>query len=232
MKKEKHENEIVKTKKKFSFKEYINNFLNFFKENLLKYFKIFVITSLIIIPVGIKAINGIDFEKIPAGDVVSFKLFINNIEALYITVLSGIVPYMYVPVVGFLAFIYSDVVNFVYVISTYGYLKGIVISFLPLIISVFDISMISAIGIYICKRITVKYKLSDIKHMNSLNFKISMYETLGKKNKVKEYKKKKEGKISKLEKNNKKLNYIQIGNTLIIVTILEFISFLIKKIFI
>ena len=148
-----------------------------------------------------------------------FSEYGSKISVLAITAFAGIVPYMYAPIIGFFGSVINEVTTLAYAIKGYGYLGGILAGIIPMILN-----------IIICKSITVGYRISSTKNMNFMNFRIRLYEALGKQNKVEELTKKRDEKIDKLESKKEKINYLQILNVAIVVCIIQFVSTLIQHI--
>ena len=219
-------------KEKCSFKKYLKGFLTFLRDNLEKRIGILLIISLLLIAIELKLVLSVTSIGVEIEKVGLFKNYLSNAQVIFITALAGIVPYMYAPVVGFIGYIYTDAYKFALNIINMGYLKGISLGIVPLILNTIVICIVTALGIYICKKITVGYKISNVKNMNFLNFRIRVYEVIGKEDKVKEYTKKRDEKIAKLESKKEKLNYLQIANTLLLSLIIQFISAVIERILI
>jgi len=231
---------VIKNKKerssKFNFKSYIKDFILFVDKKMLKTIGALVVVSILLISLSIQPmIAGAKLDECEGAcrdGITIFSEYGNKIQVLFVTALAGMVPYLYAPIVGFVASLMSEVSNIAYIIKGYGYFAGITMGIIPLLINVLVICIVTAIGIYICRTVMVGYKISNIKNMNATNFKIKLYEAMRKTDKVKELTKKKEEKLKKLQDKKEKINYIQILNTAIIVCILQFISVLIQHILI
>lgn len=217
-------------KEKFSFRNYLKSFLIFIRDNMEKTFGILLIISLLLIAIELKLFLSVTGEVVETQKVGLFKSFLDDAQIIIITAFAGIVPYMYAPVVGYFGYLYTDSAKFALNIQTLGYLKGISLGIVPLILNTIVICIVTSLGIYICKKITVGYKISNVKNMNFLNFRIRVYEVMGKEDKVKEYTKKRDDKIAKLESKKEKLNFLQIANTLALCLIIQFISTVIERV--
>ena len=229
----KQQNEEKKNKK-FNFKNYIKEFLVFADKNLIKVTGILTLISIVIIALSIKTItNAISMEECEGAcrdGITLFSSYYSKIQVLFVIAFAGIVPYMYAPYVGFAVGILSEVYSLAYIIKGYGALLGIGIGIVPLILNVLIICLITSLGVYICRTLTVGYKISNLKNMNFNNFKIELYKSLNKKDKVEQLTKQKENKLNKLENKKDKLKYLQILNTAIVVCVLQFVSVLIQEI--
>lgn len=234
MKREKKQQvQNTKTKKNgFSLKTYLREFLVFISKNLIKPTGVLFVVAVILIALGIKPVIDVTMAQDCAGSCVDemalFFEYSSRLQVLLVIAFAGIVPYMYAPVFGFVVSIIAEVSVFAYVIKGYGYMKGIAFGIIPLILNVIIVCIITALGIYICKSVTTGYRLSNAKSMNAMNFKIKIYESLNKEEKVKELTKKRDAKINKLKQQKEKINYLQILNTSIVVCIIQFISVIIQ----
>ena len=83
---------------------------------------------------------------------------------------------------------------------------------------------------YICKTVTIGYRISSMKHMNFTNFMLRWYEVTKNENKQKQLEKKKEKKLKSLEAKYKKVDYFQVINITVILVVLEIIVALLKMI--
>ena len=236
MRKSKENIQVVNNKKKFSIKTYIREFILFFYNKLFKCTGILFVIAVLLMAISIRIINPAvttsDYDGLNPNTISLFGDYIERLKILVVIIVSGIVPYMYAPVVGYVCCLMDEMMNISYRIKEYGILVGVGASVIPLIINVIIISIITALGIYICRTITVSYRISNVKNMNYTNFRIKLYELVNKQDKVKALTKKREEKINKLTAKKEKIAYIQILNIAIIVCILQFVSVLIQHIFI
>lgn len=227
-------NKKIEKRKKVTVKTYLRDFLLFVDKNMLKTIGILMIVAVLIIALSIKpavtAVLAEECEGACRDGITLMSDYWSKIQVLLVTGVAGIVPYMFAPVVGFIGYILSEVGTFAYVIKGYGYGVGLLIEIVPIIINILTISIVTALGIYICRLVTVSYRMSNVKNMNLLNFRIRLYETLQKEAKVKELTAKKEKKLEKLESQKQKINYLQILNLTVVVCVLQFISVLIQQI--
>lgn len=237
MKKVKEEQvKIFSRFKDMTFKSYIKETLEFFNNNLKKIFIILSIISLLIILLGItSAISLIRNEAIDVTTITDFTFgqqYFNNIKTIAIIVFSGIVPYMYVPIVGTIAGTSTELITLAYLIVKKGYILACIMYILPMLITVCIINMATALGIYICKSITLGYKLDNMKHMNSINFKLELYKLTKKEDKKKQLEKKKNQKIKVLEDKHNKIDYFHVINITIILFLLQLIASILRVVII
>ena len=221
-------------KKKSGIKTYIRNFLLFVDKNLMKKIGILCIVALVVVAICIGFVIKITMASECEGVCSDGGTIISNywsyFKLLGISVISGIVPYIYLPAVAFLACVMQELSNFAYVIKGYGYALGTGLGIIPLILNILVAAIVAALGIYICRNITIGYRITNLKNMNVTNFKIKTYEIFGKKEKAEKLINTRNSKIEALEAKKEKLNLLQILNVSIVVCILQFISVLIQQI--
>lgn len=215
-------------------KSYLKETNEFFKTHLKKPFITLSIIALLVIVIGLQS----SVSLVQTGDLgettlknLTFKdSFVSNVQILLVIVLAGIVPYMYVPGIGALAYVCNELMTIAYLIVNVGYLKAILTYILPLIINICIANLAASLGIYICKTITNSYKLSNMKHMNSTNFMIELYNIIKNDKKKQNLEDKKNKKLKALESKNKKVDYFELFNVGIILVVLQIIASLISSI--
>ena len=220
--------------KKFDGKAYLKDFYTFSTTHLLKTTGILVIIAIIFIAITINPIVNLvslDECKGPCTDETAFfSEYFSKIQELFIVAFSGIVPYMYIPFISIPTGALGEIYSIAYIIKDYGTLIGIAIGIIPLLLNVITLSITVALGAYICKTVTIGYRLSNLKNMNFLDFKIELYKLFGKKDKIKVLENKKQEKLNKLKSKKQKIKYLQILNTAVVICILQFISVFIQDI--
>lgn len=225
-----------KTKKKIKLEEYAKQFLSFFNEKLMKkfvvlFFVMIFFSAITIVPI-IKQIiqnrtgTGV-IEKVTLWGLMKDKILI-----IVITAISGVVPYMYIPVLACLGYMYQVVIEMAYIILDKGYFLGSILSLIPYVINVISISLVGAIGIYLCKINTNKFRSGQQRNMNWNIFVLNIYQITGNKEKEKKIQKKIEEKEKKLESREVKIDYKQVLNVCIICIILQLVSSFIEYIII
>jgi len=230
----KGEEKETKNVKKFSLKSYIRDFLIFVDKKLLKTTGILLVISILLIAISlsttIAAILPQECEGTCNDSATILSSFGSQMQLLFIIALAGVVPYIYAPIVGFIGYVLQEVSKLAYTIKGYGYLAGIGLGIVPLIINVLVICVITALAIYICNNITIGYRISSLKNMNMLNFRIKIYEVIKKDSKIEQLTKKRDDKIAKLQAKKEKINYLQVLNVFFVISIVQFISVLIQEI--
>ena len=234
MEKEKQQREKSTKKNKLKIKEYLRDFLLFIDKNVWKTMRILMVITVLLIAISIKSLTDytslLECEGSCLDKATVWSDYGSNISVLLVTLAAGLVPYIYVPIVGFVGYITQELTGITVIIKELGVLKGLVVGIIPLLLNLIIICLITAVAIYICKSRTTSYRISNMQNMNFTNFRISLYESLGKKEKVQALVKKKEEKLNKLQAKKEKLNYLQILNVIIVAGILEFIAVAIQHI--
>lgn len=239
MEKEKIETNKKKDNKKgnkFSFKTYLRDFLLFVDKKIIKTTGILFVVGIVLIAISIQpmlsSVVTAECEGACMDGITLMSDYTSKLKILLFAAVAGIVPYVYISVVCFAAYILTEVANLAYIIKGYGYLAGIGVGIVPLILNVLIVCIVTALGIYLCRTVTVGYRISSLNNMNFTNFKIRFYEVLGKKDKVETLTKTKEDKLNKLKDKKEKIYYIQILNIAIVVCLIQFLSVLLLHILI
>lgn len=225
-----------KVNKKITVKGYIKDFFKFFNTNLIKTTKILLLVAVLLVALSIVSfVNSVALQDCVGtcrdGSTIGSE-FISKVNVILITLVAGIVPYIYLSVLGFLGYVLKEVYVLAFVIKGHGYFLGTILGIIPLILNIICISLITAAAIYICKTVTVGYRISNLSNMNLLNFKIKFYQILGNEEKQKLLANKKDKKMETLKGKKEKINYIQLLNISVIVALLQFVSVIIQEILI
>ena len=212
---------ILESLKGMTLKTYIKSTWTFIKENLIKVIGIVLVITLIA-TAGLlikPAVLKMDIANVTFG-----TNYIEAIKIIVIMVVSGIAPYIYAPVIGVVYTIYLEVICMANLIIEVGYIKGIFMYIIPFVLNVLVAAVVSAVGIYICRNITLGYKIKDVKATNSMDLRISIYEAAKKVDKKKKLEKERKDKISKLESKKKELDLFQIINVTAILCVVELLA--------
>ncbi len=216
---------ILNSTKDLTLKTYIKSTFTFVKDNLFKIvciimaLAIFGMASLLINPESLKA----NMANITFG-----HTYVETIKVIVIVVLSGIAPYLYAPIIGIAYTIFLECMYMANLILKVGYFKGIFIYIVPFILNVLIMAIAGAIGIYICKNITLGHRITNIKATNSMDLRMSIYEAAKKIDKKNAIDKKRKDKIAKLESKKQELDLFQIINVTVILCVLQLGATLIK----
>ncbi len=223
MKKERKEEKSFKElfKERFSgmtFKSYLKETYVFVKDNLLK-------TTLIILVIALFSVGSVLYSpasfKYDKPDVTFMKDWIERIQVFAIIAFAGIVPYMYIPVVGLAAGISTECMYFANYVLNVGRMKGTLVYIAPLLLNLLFLAISTAIGFYICRNATISQRISSVKSKNTMDLKMSIFEATNKKDKVKAIEKKRKEKIKELENKKQKLDLFQIVNVTVIISVIQ-----------
>lgn len=209
-----------------TFQSYIKSTYTFIKNNLSKMVCIMMvlallgIASLLINPESLKA----DMTNVTFG-----HTYFETIKVIAIVVLSGIAPYLYAPIIGIGYTIFLECMYMANLVLKMGYIKGIAIYIVPFMLNVLIMAIASAIGIYMCKNITLGHRITNIKTTNSMDLRMSIYEAAKKIDKKNAIDKKRKDKIAKLESKKQELDLFQIINVTVILCVVQLGASLIKS---
>ena len=214
---------------------YISCFVNFFNKELKKktiiFACIFIIFSLVILFPLMKLVIQQECINFCMDENITYKLIAKDkVLITLITVVAGVVPYVYIPVISGIGYMYQITVEFSHIIAQNGYFIGTIELLIPYILNVISISIVTSLGIYLCKINTYKYILVQQRNMNWNTFKIELYKITGKKEKKALVEKKIKEKEEKMASKDKKIDYKQVLNTSLLCLILQLISSLIEYI--
>ena len=238
-------NEMESNKKevnKVDFKYVIKDYFKFYKTNLMKKHVIIYIICLAVffffIATFISRINSTpniaelaeNAKKISENSEGIFLLILKKkIPLLFMIVFAGIVPYLFVPVMGIGASYYLALD----IVTNFNVLTG-KSSVIPMcvgaIIQLIAVSLCVASGIKYTLISTRRWRYSRNQDYSMLDFKMRLYEATNNKSKLKKATKKKEEKAVRNEKNNVKVPYLHLLISLLISFLIIAIGTLIAKI--
>ena len=209
--------------------------VKFFNENLKKKTLIlFIIFAIICVVFLIPVVNEIK-QTITTESTLQIHLwnFIKDkLFMLLITLVAGIVPYMYIALIGGMGYIYQALVEYGYIIVDKGYFVGLLIVIVPLILNLICISLATALGMYLCKVNTNKFKLGQQRNMNWSRFRLEFARVTRNEEKENKIQKKLDEKEAKLESMDIIIKYKDVVTLFVIICILQLISSLIEGLFI
>lgn len=222
--------------KSMTIKKFFKSIYDFYNQNLKKTFLILLAISVVLIILGVPTVVQIlkasgETEEI-INDVSFINVYSTNLQIVFFIVLAGIVPYIYVPIVGVFAGIILEISKFAVLIVDKGYLMATAIYLVPMLLNICIISIAVSLGIYMSKTVTAKYRLTNVKSMNLTKFRIDLYDMLKKEDKKEALEKKREQKIAALEKKNRKLDYFNIISITVMLFVLQIIASLFEFIII
>lgn len=230
----------VKTKKNVENKKVkpiinLKDTVKFFNENLKKkavvLFIIFITLSVIFL---IPLVN--ELKQVPELNnelnISLFNFIKDKILMLLMTVIAGVVPYMYIAIIGGIGYIYQALIEYAYIILNKGYFLGLIIVLIPIILNSICTSIATALGMYLCKINTNKFILGQQRNMNFTRFRLELAKATQNKEKEKKIQKRIDEKEKELQSKEIKIKYKEILTIFGIVCIIQLISSLIEGLFI
>ena len=207
-------------------KSYFKETCEFVKANLLK-------TTLIILAITLLSIGSVLYSpasfKYDKPDVTFVKDWFERIQVIVIIAFAGIVPYMYIPVIGLASGISAECMYFANYVLTVGRMKGTLIYIAPMLLNLLFLAIATSIGFYICNNATLSQRIKSVKSKNSMDLGLAIFEATNKKDKVKAIEKKRKDKIKELESKKKDLDLFQIVNVSLILCVLQLVASLVKS---
>lgn len=156
-------------------------------------------------------------------------IFMKKIPLIFMTILAGIAPYFFIPVIG-IAYSYSLACD---IVTNFNVLTGNA-SIIPMcigaILQLIAVGLSVATGIQYCLLSTKRWRYSRNQDYSMIDFKRTFYEATGNKKKLKEITKKKEEKAAKNEKNNVTIPYGYFVISFLISVVIIAIGTIISKI--
>lgn len=204
------------------FTKTFKEFMDFFKSNIFTTFCVFFAIAIIITLIFTGSFVKLYEQSLSdTKEVISTKILfgenlLEKLKMLGITLLAAVVPYVYLPWLGFLGYMYNEVLTVAKILSVYGMIKGGVIYLIIYLLNILTLCLITSLGIYFAKILTIKFRLSRVNSFTFAHYKLKLYEAMSNEKKCKEM----EEKISKREEKLKnKLKKIDIKNSIVLVLI-------------
>lgn len=226
----------TKNKEKGNAKEWKNEIGLFLKEHVIKKAKVLfiigiVITIIMIALFEISNINILD-ENIDIPKASLLSMLKERLILLILILLAGWVPYFYIPAIAYVAYVFILSGDMLINMELNGAILTLVINSIPILIDLFTVSVISAIGIYMSNYSTKKYKYTQRTSFSFLDIKIQFYQMTKNQDKYEKALAKKEKKMADMQKNDVKIDYktilkiapIMIGINLLVYMIQYFIN--------
>lgn len=219
---------------------YWGKLLTFFNGNIKKKFLVLLIISVVLVILSTNFMYPINKAEIITSNITAggsgsllvrqslLEILKSKLMILGLTVIAGVVPYFFIPVLGFIGYVFTTGSEISMKLLGYG---GISFSFITLISTVLDIvsiSLVTSVGIYFTVVSTKSFTYSRVKRFTFLDLKLQVYEMLKKEDKIKIVKDKIAKRIEKQEKNNVKVKYLEMIGILGVATIIQTISVLIE----
>lgn len=222
-----NEEGVAKQKKKVSF-------MKFWQKDVLPFFYVCLVLAVLLILVGavssLDSVKSLGCTEMYCGDGAGLiDNFVSKIEMLVVTVVAVLVPYFYLPFLGFIGYIYYEGIAFAHAMNVYGYFGGIIRYFLPAVLNIIVISVVTSVCVYLVKILTAKFRYNRKNAMNFTKFRLKVYEMTKKEDKYNELLKKSETKEHKLEERVRKIEWKYVIYIFAVMVVLQFISVCIES---
>ncbi len=149
--------------------------------------------------------NSSNFNLI--GKVANFKnIFTDKLLVNLILLISGITPYIYIPILGVM-YSYTLVLNIIFAFNNIASNMNTTFMTIGSIVQMFGISFTSAMGIYLCKIATKKFRYNQKVNFTFNDVKKEYYTIKKDEKKLREVLEKEDKRIEKIEKLNVKIPY-------------------------
>lgn len=222
-----NEEGVTKQKKKVSF-------MKFWQQDVLPFTYVCLVLAVLFTLVGVVTsmdqIKSSGCTELYCGERAGLiSTYVSKLEMLAVTVLAVLVPYFYLPFLGFVGYIYYEAISFTNVINVYGYFSGILRYIVPFVMNVVVVSVVTSVCVYLSKIITAKFKYNRKNAMNFTKFRLKVYEMTKKEDKYNELLKKSEEKERKLEQKVRKIEWKYVIYIFAVMAVLQFISVCIER---
>ncbi len=223
--------EHKKDKEKINSKKELGKFL---KEHVITKTKVLSIMGIILSILVVLIVSSSDFKM--TDEIISFpktsilSVLKERLVILLLILLAGWVPYFYIPTIAYVAYIFMLSGNLLLEMELHGRILTLTLNLLPVIIDILTISIIVAIGMYMCNYTTKKYRYTQSMSFSFLDVKLHLYEITKKEDKYNEVLAKKEKKTADMQKNDVKIDYRMIIKIAPIVIAINLIVCLIQNI--
>lgn len=210
------------------------SFMKFWQQDVLPFFYVCLVLAVLLILVGVvsslDSVKSLGCTEMYCGDGAGLiDNFVSKLEMLAVTVVAVLVPYFYLPFLGFIGYIYYEGIAFAHAISVYGYFGGIMRYFLPAVLNIIVVSVVTSVCVYLVKILTAKFRYNRRNAMNFTKFRLKVYEMTKKEDKYNELLKKSEEKERKLEGKNRKVEWKYVLCIFAVMAVLQFISVCIES---
>lgn len=156
------------------------------------------------------------------------NIFKSKLIMLGLTLVAGVVPYFFIPVIGMIGYVFTTASEISIKILGIGSIGFNIFTLISTIFDVLVISITTSIAIYFADRSTKRYRYSSIKRFTFLDLKLQTYEIMKKEDKVEITKKQIEKRNEKHEKNNVEIKYLEMLGIFGIAVVIQGISVLIE----
>lgn len=222
---------------KNKFQSVISEYIPFFKENLRKKTIVIYVICLVLFFVFLNMfMSNIDFNEIlEQGGKVDltnnsiFSMIKEKIVVIFLIILSGITPYVYIPVIGIFTS-YSFAFNIVSLFGVSNNSFHLIAMSIGAIIQLFGVAIAVAQGMYYCRLSTRKFRYSQTTSFGVNDVKKAIYEIKKDNEKVEQVEKVQQEKIKKQEELNEKVPYKKLAISFVISIVIVIIGTVIARI--
>ncbi len=202
----------------------IKNYIEFYKKFI---FKKHIICSAIFLILFITLLI-IEFNKDIQIENVIIPSFFNSlirhkVYAGFVIIFAGIVPYFYMPILGFL-FSSELVMSIISYYQMSSSIVGLILNILGGIIASLAYSYSMAVGLYYCSLSTKRFKYNQGKGFSFLDVKRSIANIRKNEDMIDKYNKEEKKRREKIEKFNVKIDYKNIAISFFVIVVLLFIA--------
>lgn len=210
----------INDKKNSKIKDYIEFYKKFIAKKHIICSSIFLILFITLLIIGLNKDVQIENVVVP-----SFfnSLIRHKIYAGFVIIFAGIVPYFYMPVLGFL-FSSELVMSIISYYQMSSSILGLILNIFGGVIASLAYSYSIAVGIYYCGLSTKRFKYNQGKGFSFFDVKKSIANIRKNEDMIDKYNKEEEKRREKNEKFNVKIDYKNIAISFFIIVILLFIS--------
>lgn len=231
--------EVIKKNENKREKNIFKNWLDFYKKNLFRSHLVIYIIMVILFGVilimslqnsssttldinneeAVKALENINIFK----DVIQEKLLI-----IILIVLSGFTPFMFLPVIVSPIVSYNFAVKISSIMQIEGQTYSLTLMLISAVLQLIFMALAVATGLYYTRRATKRFRYSQSKRYTINDIKQKWYELRKQEDKAKEYEEKIINERKEKEKLNVKIDYLNIGITILISILFVFLITLIS----
>lgn len=228
----------VVRKKGKKYPKFIQEFIEFYKENLRKKHIIVYVISLVIFFIFLAMfISSIDvqtsLETVIENTSEKANLFSTiikqTIPSVFLIVFSGITPFIYLPVIGFLyPYILASDIAESFLMTTHS--SSVIFMTLGGIIQIFGIALAMVAGFYYCSFSSKKFRYSQRSSFGMYNVKKQIYQIKKDEEKIAKLEEEKRKKDEKMESLNVQVPYKKLFVTFIVALLIAIIGTVISAI--
>lgn len=224
----------VDTKSQNKVVQFLNEYWQFYKENLRKkHIILYIIGLVIFFAFIVNLLNSYDPANEVARDISSSETSVNMLKIIFkeklpltlVIVFAGFTPFVYVPTLGFItAYIFANKL-----VEAFAMGNNVVIVALGIIIQLFGFGMAIAAGYYYCSLSSKRFRYNQSKGYSMDDVKKNFYSATKKNEKLGKLNKKMEEKAKQKEKLNVKVPYRMLLESALFAFIIVLIGTLITQ---